>query len=314
MARWPVSAGEGAVVEHRGDQALVLDHEDLGAVAHRHARRLLAAVLEGEEAEVGQVGDRLRRARTRRRRRTPPWGCRRGTRRRAPRRPAPDQCARRAADELRTSIERLVEPCRRRCACGEAGRASASVASRQRHVEQTAARRGVAAGLAEPGRPARRRTARPARPRRRGPAGTHATTRLGDSANSQRVVGAWRVDRRTQSRCAPPSRPAPRPRPSAVSWTPASTPVGDQRRGRGRPAARCASRSSVGRGDRRVRPAPTPTASPASERASAPEHEQRAAVDEAHARGRLVEPVDQPDQCRRPAWDRCRGPGSRCRG
>ena len=55
----PGEAGERAVVEHRGDQPLVLDDEHLRAVAHGHAGRLLPAVLQGEEAEVRQVSDGL---------------------------------------------------------------------------------------------------------------------------------------------------------------------------------------------------------------------------------------------------------------
>ena len=53
--------GQGAVVEHVGDEAHVLDHGDRLAVAHGHAGRLLAPVLQGVQAEVGQVRDRLSR-------------------------------------------------------------------------------------------------------------------------------------------------------------------------------------------------------------------------------------------------------------
>ena len=59
MARWPIETGEGAIVEHGGDEALVLDDGDSRAIADGHASRLLAAVLQGEEAEERQVGDRL---------------------------------------------------------------------------------------------------------------------------------------------------------------------------------------------------------------------------------------------------------------
>ena len=52
---------ERAVVEDVGDEAHVLDDVDVLAVAHGHARRLLAAVLQGVEAEIGQVGDGLAR-------------------------------------------------------------------------------------------------------------------------------------------------------------------------------------------------------------------------------------------------------------
>ena len=48
-----------AVVEDAGDETLVLDHRELVAIADGHARRLLAAVLQREEAQVGEVGDRL---------------------------------------------------------------------------------------------------------------------------------------------------------------------------------------------------------------------------------------------------------------
>ena len=51
--------GQGLVVEDLGDQAEVLVDEDLGAVGGGDAGRLLAAVLEGVQAEVGQAGDLL---------------------------------------------------------------------------------------------------------------------------------------------------------------------------------------------------------------------------------------------------------------
>ena len=51
--------GEAALVEHLRDQPHVLRHGDGLAVAHRDAGRLLAPVLEGVEAEVGEVGDGL---------------------------------------------------------------------------------------------------------------------------------------------------------------------------------------------------------------------------------------------------------------
>ena len=53
--------GQGLVVEDLGDQAKVLVDEDLGAVGGGDAGRLLAAVLEGVQAEVGQAGDLLAR-------------------------------------------------------------------------------------------------------------------------------------------------------------------------------------------------------------------------------------------------------------
>ena len=54
-----VERGETALVEHLGDEAHVLDDGDELAVAHRDAGRLLAPVLQGVEAEVGEVGHRL---------------------------------------------------------------------------------------------------------------------------------------------------------------------------------------------------------------------------------------------------------------
>ena len=52
-------AAERPLVEDVGDQAHVLDDRDRPAVGHGDAGRLLAAVLQGVEPEVGQVGDRL---------------------------------------------------------------------------------------------------------------------------------------------------------------------------------------------------------------------------------------------------------------
>ena len=54
-----VQPRQGAVVEHAGDEALVLDDREQLAVADRHARGLLAAVLQGEQRQVGEVGHRL---------------------------------------------------------------------------------------------------------------------------------------------------------------------------------------------------------------------------------------------------------------
>ena len=50
---------ERGLVEDLGDQAHVLVDQDLAAVADRDAGRLLAAVLERVEAEVGELGDVL---------------------------------------------------------------------------------------------------------------------------------------------------------------------------------------------------------------------------------------------------------------
>ena len=50
---------QGALVEDVGHQAHVLDHGDVDTVGHRHAGRLLPAVLQGVQAQVREVGDRL---------------------------------------------------------------------------------------------------------------------------------------------------------------------------------------------------------------------------------------------------------------
>ena len=52
-------AGQGALVEHGGDETHVLHHGDGLAVAHRHAGRFLAPVLQGVEAVEGELGHRL---------------------------------------------------------------------------------------------------------------------------------------------------------------------------------------------------------------------------------------------------------------
>ena len=54
---WPCERAERGLVEDLGDQAHVLEDEDLGAVADRDAGGLLAAVLQGVEPEVGELGD-----------------------------------------------------------------------------------------------------------------------------------------------------------------------------------------------------------------------------------------------------------------
>ncbi len=81
------------LVEDLGDQAHVLVDEDLAAVADRDAGRLLAAVLQGVEAVVGQLGDVLPGAHTPK---TPQaswgarsWGSRSCVRSPSPRRRAP---------------------------------------------------------------------------------------------------------------------------------------------------------------------------------------------------------------------------------
>ena len=57
IARWPAQRAEVALVEDLRDQAHVLVDQDLRAVADRDAGRLLAAVLQRVEAEVGELGD-----------------------------------------------------------------------------------------------------------------------------------------------------------------------------------------------------------------------------------------------------------------
>ena len=52
---------ERGLVEDLRDQAHVLVDQDLAAVADRDAGRLLAAVLQGVEPEVGELGDVLAR-------------------------------------------------------------------------------------------------------------------------------------------------------------------------------------------------------------------------------------------------------------
>ena len=58
-AMCPCSEPRRALVEDLGDQAHVLEDEDLAAVADRDAGGLLAAVLQGVEPEVGELGDLL---------------------------------------------------------------------------------------------------------------------------------------------------------------------------------------------------------------------------------------------------------------
>ncbi|GAB2583234.1 hypothetical protein GCM10027168_14980 [Streptomyces capparidis] len=53
----PAQGAEGGLVEDLGDQAHVLEDQDLGAVAHRDARGLLSAVLQRVKPEVGEFGD-----------------------------------------------------------------------------------------------------------------------------------------------------------------------------------------------------------------------------------------------------------------
>ena len=48
---------QGRLVEDLGDQAHVLEDHDLAAATYRDASRLLPAVLQGVESEIGQFGD-----------------------------------------------------------------------------------------------------------------------------------------------------------------------------------------------------------------------------------------------------------------
>ena len=52
-------AGQNLLIKHLADQAHVLMQADLAFVEHGDARRFLAAMLQGIQAEVGEVGDRL---------------------------------------------------------------------------------------------------------------------------------------------------------------------------------------------------------------------------------------------------------------
>ena len=64
MARCALQRVQRGLVEDLGDQAHVLVDQDLLAVADRDSRRLLAAVLQRVEAEVGELGDFLAGAQT----------------------------------------------------------------------------------------------------------------------------------------------------------------------------------------------------------------------------------------------------------
>ena len=58
-ARWPLQRAERALVEDLRDQAHVLVDQDAAAVGGGDARRLLPSVLQGVQAEVGELGDVL---------------------------------------------------------------------------------------------------------------------------------------------------------------------------------------------------------------------------------------------------------------
>ena len=64
---------ELALVEHGGDQTHVLHHGDGVAIADRHAGRLLAVVLEGEQPVKGEGVRQIAPGRRPRRLRTLPW-------------------------------------------------------------------------------------------------------------------------------------------------------------------------------------------------------------------------------------------------
>ncbi|GLV87826.1 hypothetical protein Slala03_75150 [Streptomyces lavendulae subsp. lavendulae] len=53
---------EGGFVEDLGNEAHVLEDEDLGTVAHSDARGLLSAVLQCIQSEVGELGDLFTRS------------------------------------------------------------------------------------------------------------------------------------------------------------------------------------------------------------------------------------------------------------
>ena len=57
MACWPLRLCEHLLVEHLADEAEVLDDGDLAVVGDGDAGALLAAVLQGVEAEEGEARD-----------------------------------------------------------------------------------------------------------------------------------------------------------------------------------------------------------------------------------------------------------------
>ena len=57
-----LEGAERGLVEDLGDEAHVLEDEDLGAVAHRDARGFLSAVLQGVQPEIGELGDLFTRS------------------------------------------------------------------------------------------------------------------------------------------------------------------------------------------------------------------------------------------------------------
>ncbi len=57
----PIEDRQGRLVEHLGNQSHVLEDRDGFAIGGGDAGRLLAAMLEGEETEVDQLGNPLSR-------------------------------------------------------------------------------------------------------------------------------------------------------------------------------------------------------------------------------------------------------------
>lgn len=54
-----LEGGQGGLIKDIGYEAHVLEDDDAVIIAHRNAGGLLAAVLQGEETKVGQLGDFL---------------------------------------------------------------------------------------------------------------------------------------------------------------------------------------------------------------------------------------------------------------
>ena len=291
-----MSAGQGAVVEHGRDQALVLDDEDLGAVADRHARPTPGRGAGGRRGRGRSGGRRAGPGRRRRRRRTPPWGCRRRTRSSSSsaagtRSSVPGGWPSSATSSWAAASAAAPAP----SAAGRrprqrVGGPASDTSSRPRHDEAVAAR------LAEPRSPARPPTAAARTTASAWSAGTQATTRLGDSANSHAVVGAGA--RRRRSPCRSRTAISASATPEAVGGV-----VDAGERAVGRPASRTSvgqpRRARRGRGrapDRRSRPAPTPsetrraTGRPARARGGC--RRRRAA----RPGGAPVEPVDHAEQ------------------
>ena len=321
MARWPSSGARRRSSNTCVTRPMSFDDGDGLAVAHRDAGRLLAAVLERVEPEVGEVGDRPGRARRRRTRR------RRGrSRRRSPlqypmhRRATPTGGSRRAGPSSDSAADRrTVRTAGRRAeGVGMASR-QAWVASASGDVEGAVGDEPVAAGGAESlGRARRRRAAAlDAASSASGRGRRRRTTRDADSEN-QASAGTSSVPSATVERRTPPaiaiSASATASPPSEQSCTPptdarrrparATKLVQRAPRRRGRPRAACPPRSpctrrplraaELGRGrDRAAR-----CASPS--RSAGRRRRRRRARRSARRR-------------RRPAWGRCRARATRCR-